>query len=161
MAKFRFKLEPLLTAREHAERRRQRVVAEIENERIALENKLRGQQRFITEGKHAMRGRLQGTLDLSDLRGHAGATMRGLRDAQRLAIELAGIYERLQAARSELAEAARDRRAVELLKEKRHLEWRQAEERRETAFLDELAVQAAARDGAKRDARQYVSGTEE
>ena len=145
MPRFRFPLQPLLNAREHEERLKQRVVAEIEAERQSVEEKLRDQQQFITSGKHGLRGQLQGELDLSTLRQHAGNTMRGMRDAQRLAIELAGIYQRLQEARAELTDAARARRAVELLRERRFAEWKQRLDTAENEALDEFAMQDAAR----------------
>ena len=145
MARFRFNLQPLLNAREHAERLKQRVVAEIEAERRAVEAKLRDQQRSITTGKHGLRDELHGAIDLTALRQHAGTTMRGMRDAQRLAIELAGIYQRLEVARGELADAAKARRAVELLRERRWAEWKGRLDKAETEALDEFAMQDAAR----------------
>ena len=145
MPRFRFRLEPLLTARRHVEQERQRAVAEQERRRRELEEVLRRQQQFITEGKSALRAGLQGTLDLTDMRAHAGATLQLMRRAQRLAIELAGVHTRLEAARVQLIEATRDRRAIELLKERRFAQWKAALEKAEHAAVDELAVQAAAR----------------
>jgi flagellar protein FliJ len=53
----------------------------------------------------------------------------------------------MEAARAGLIEAAKARRAVELLRERRWEEWKFAQEKAETAALDELAVIAAARRG--------------
>ena len=47
MAKFLFRLEPLLTARRRTEQDARRVVAGIERERLALEEELRRHQREI------------------------------------------------------------------------------------------------------------------
>jgi flagellar FliJ protein len=145
MARFRFRLEPLLRARRLAEQARQRAVAEIERERLTLEDRLRRQQQFISEGKQEMRDRMTGELDVDSMRLHAGATMRLMRDAERMVIALAGVHQRLDAARSELIEATRDRRAVELLRERRFEQWRAAIEKADDAAIDELAVHAAAR----------------
>ena len=60
-------------------------------------------------------------------------------------LELAGLHRRLEAARSELTEAARDRRAIELLRERRLFEWRRRIDRAEDAVIDDLAAAAAAR----------------
>jgi flagellar export protein FliJ len=76
---------------------------------------------------------------------HASSSMQILRDAQRIVLELAGVHKRLEAARAELIEATKQRRAVELLRDRRFAEWRNAENKRETAAIDELAVIAAAR----------------
>ncbi len=145
MPRFRFKLEPLLTARKQIERAKQRVVAELERRRLELEDMLRSQQRFISEGKQSLRDRMVGSLDLPVMRSHASCTVQLMRRAQRIVLELAGIHSRLQAAREELIEAARDRRAVELLRERRFEQWKADLNKAEDAAVDELAVQAAAR----------------
>jgi flagellar FliJ protein len=145
MARFRFRLEPLLKARRLAEQGRQRAVAEIERERLAIEDRLREQQQFISAGKRSMRDEMTGTLDVDAMRLHAGATMRLMRDAERMVIELAGVHQRLDAARSELIEATRQRRAVELLRERRFEQWKAELEKADDAAIDELAVHAAAR----------------
>jgi flagellar FliJ protein len=145
MARFRFRLEPLLKARRLAEQGRQRAVAEIERERLVIEDRLREQQQFISAGKRSMRDEMTGTLDVDAMRLHAGATMRLMRDAERMVIELAGVHQRLDAARSELIEATRQRRAVELLRERRFEQWKAELEKADDAAIDELAVHAAAR----------------
>ena len=69
--------------------------------------------------------------------------------AQRTVLELAGLLRRLESARAELLEAAKRRKAVELLKDRRFEEWRSDQNRRELAAVDELAVMAAGRRGDK------------
>ncbi|MDY7109689.1 MAG: flagellar export protein FliJ [Planctomycetota bacterium] len=145
MARFRFKLEPLLKARRHAEREKQRAVAELERQRLDLEDALRRRQAFIVEGKAALRDRLVGDLDMPSLRAHAGSTVQVMREAERLVLELAGVHKRLEAARGELVEAARERRSLELLRDRRLAQWKAALNKAEDAALDELAVHAAAR----------------
>lgn len=145
MAKFRFKLEPLLKARRMVEQTHQRAVAEIERERMTLEARLRAQQEHLAEGKKTMRSDMVGQVNIQGLRMHAASSLHQMRIAQRLVLELAGVHRRLEAARASLIEAARRRRAVELLKERRFLQWRTRLEKAETAALDELAVIAAAR----------------
>jgi len=145
MAKFIFTLDPLLRARLAVEQQHQRAVAVIEQERRGLEERIREQQRQIAEGKQTVRGGLIGDIDAQGLRQHAAASLHMMRKAQRLVLELHGIHRRLEAARAGLIEAAKARRAVELLRERRWEEWKFAEEKAETAALDELAVIAAAR----------------
>lgn len=145
MAKFTFSLDPLLKARLTVEQRHQRAVAVIEQERRGLEERIRDQQRQIAEGKQTVRGGLIGAVDAQGLRQHAASSLHMMRQAQRLVLELHGVHRRLEAARAGLIEAAKARRAVELLRERRWEEWKSAQERAETAALDELAVIAAAR----------------
>lgn len=145
MARFRFKLEPVLTVRRRREQAAQLKVAELERIRRGLEDALRRQQELITTAKSSLKGRLVGTLDVDDLRAHAGATIGQMRAGHRILLELAGVHTRMDAARAELIEASRRRRAVELLRDRRYEAWRRALDRAEDAAIDELAVQAAAR----------------
>lgn len=145
MPRFRFPLDALLKTRRVAEQHAQRALAEVQRERLAIEQRLRRQQQSIAVGRESMRHALLGAVDTNVLRMHAASSMQQARQAQRLALELAGVHRRLESARVDLIEASSARRALELLREKRLAEWRVAAERAETAALDELAVIAAAR----------------
>ena len=140
MAKFRFELQAVLNARLRAEELQQRRVAELEASRRKLEDGLRARQARIGESRAQLRGRLMGAIDPSMLRGQANASLAGMRDAQRVVLELAGIHSRLQSVMAELRAASRDRRAVEILKERRFEDWRREQDRREQAELDEIAM---------------------
>ena len=145
MSKFVFALEPLLRTRRAEEESAQRAVADIQRERYALEDRIRRKQQAITIGKSEQQNSLTGVLDMSILRGHAGSTLRLMRDAQRIVLELAGLHKRLEVVRDKLREDTRRRRVVELLRERRFASWKRAEEKIERDSLDELAVIAAAR----------------
>ncbi len=145
MAKFKFKLDSVLKARRLAEQSHQRIVAGIERERMALEESLRLQQQHIAEAKDALHTGLLGRIDVPALRMNAASTMQLMRHAQRVVLELAGVHRRLDAARSELIEAARHRRAIEILRENRLYEWMAEQNKFETDALDELAVITASR----------------
>lgn len=145
MPKFRFKLEVLLSVRKQAERRHQLVVAAIERERLQIEDKLRAQQQRLTEGKSELREDLVGAVNVDALRHQASSALQVVRDAQRMVLELAGVHKRLEAARELLIEAAKQRRVLERLRERRWQEFNEMMEKRETADLDELAVMRAAR----------------
>lgn len=146
MSRFRFRLQPVLDARLRAEETRRRELAEVEGERQELENRLRRRQTAITEARSEVVDSLVGTIRVDDLRAHANASLAEMRDAQRTVLELAGVHRRLETARSALAEAARERRAIELVKERRFEEWRRTLDRREQAALDELTTSRAGRD---------------
>jgi flagellar FliJ protein len=145
MARFRFQLEPLLRARRATERIHQMAVAELDQRRVELERTLRRQQQFISTGKREMTQRLVGPLEMSSLRQHAGSTIGLMRQGHRIVLELAGLHKRLEAARAGLREAARERRVVERLRERRFEQWRMQMQKAEDAAIDELAVQSAAR----------------
>jgi flagellar FliJ protein len=145
MAKFRFELEPLLKARRMTEQSHQRAVAAIENERMKLEETLRDLQRRISAEKCGLQTELVGRIEAHQLRLAAASTMQSMRKAQRIVLELAGVHRRLDTARAQLIEATKQRRAVEILREKRFEEWKSRLDKLETDAIDELAIIAAAR----------------
>lgn len=142
MSVFRFKLQPVLDHREMIEQQKQRVVAVLEADRLRLENLIRDCQRALLEESAAMRE----CLGLSNIRGvrqQAAASMRLTVTAQRAAIELAGVLKRIETARADLLAASKRRKAVELLRERRHEDWMLEQSRRELAAVDELMVMRA------------------
>ncbi len=145
MPRFRFPLDGLLKARHAVEQQKQRAVAEIERERLTLEDQLRSQQQNFAENRQELRDALVGTVNASALRLHAASAIQQMRLAQRLVLELAGAHTRLESARAALVEASRARRAIELLRERRFEQWRASLDKAESVMLDELAVFAAAR----------------
>lgn len=145
MAKFRFKLDPVLSLRERIERDRQAELAGVQAERQALEDQLRAIQEQIRDGKNQWRSSLSGQVDARAARQTAVASLLLQSRAQRVVLQLAGVHKRLEAARLKLVEASKSRRAVELLKERRFSEWERAISRAEDAAVDDLAVIRAAR----------------
>lgn len=145
MAKFRFTLDPLLKVRRHNEQAHQRAVAEIERQRMEIEQRIRAQQSSISDGRASLRAGLTGMVDVHGLRLHAASSMQMMRSAQRLVLELAGVHKRLESARAALIEATKQRRAMEILRDRQLARFKATQERRETSALDELAVIAAAR----------------
>jgi flagellar biosynthesis chaperone FliJ len=165
MARFKFGLQRLLDHRERIEQEKQKAVAELERQRVLLEGRIREHQRAIVETRsqlrHALLGERLGApevvpahlrgrelVSFQDVRAQAAASLGLVMKTQQLAIGLAGLHRRLDAARLELLKAATDRKAVELLREKRRRRWMEEENRRETAQLDDLSSARAARRGA-------------
>lgn len=151
MPKFRFKLESVLSLRERVERDRQAALAAVHTERQALESQLRDIQTTIREGKDLWRSSLSGQVDARAARHSAVASLHLQARAQRVVLQLAGVHKRIETARLALVEASRERRAVELLKERRRSEWERAISRAEDAAVDELAVIRAAHTAALGD----------
>jgi flagellar export protein FliJ len=144
MAKFVFKLAPVLKQRLAAERQRQAAVAVLESRRVELEDQLRAFQRGLEEAREAWREMLSGgSVGAADIRGagmQAVASLAGQARAQRVVVQLAGVHANLAKARAELAQAMKARRAIELLREKQYEEWRADERRRDAAAMDEIAA---------------------
>lgn len=154
--KFRFRLQPVLEQRERIEQARQLHVAELERERLVVEEVLRACQRDIQAAKVDLRDRLAGTATagvtnglgmdrgmvvIPEVRAQASASIHLEAKARLAAMELAGAYKRLERARQELLQAATAKKAVELLKERRFQEWKDERNRFEALATDEAATQ--------------------
>ena len=140
MKKFRFRLEPLLKLRKRHEDEKKRVVgafmADISrHQQRALEmaHDLRQQGQAMTQG-------LRGNIKIDRI-GHYQRYVSYTRYAITKEIEtVEQIQRRLQSARQELVEAARQRRILEKLKERRKERHETELQRRETRQQDEIAA---------------------
>lgn len=161
MARFRFDLQRLLDHRQRVERDKQLAVAALERERIALEDRIREHQRAIGATKADLRSallgerlrerpgaRASGGMDPRSVRMQAGASLHLVVKTQQLVIALAGLHKKINAARLELLQAATQRKAVELLRQRRFERWRMEQARRETAELDDLTAARVGRSDA-------------
>lgn len=161
MPVFRFELDAVLEQRRRAERDRQLAVAQLERERLEIEDALRRHQAELTREREEMREHLRtlrggegsgggaaAVSPFTPVRQQAAAAMRLQSEAQSLAVRLAGVLKRLEAARGDLAAAMAARKAVEMLRQRRFESWRREQDRREQAALDEIATIAAARGAA-------------
>lgn len=151
MARFRFRLEPVLEHRRVLERQRQCEVAEIEVERRALEDRIRDCQDRLGAERRALREDLVsrgGTLDVVRIRHQAAVSGAIVGQAQRAVLQLAGVHKRLEEARGRLIEATTARKAVERLRERELEAWRLRLKRLEDRELDEIAVMHAAKEQA-------------
>lgn len=139
-------LEVVWEQRQRVEREKQRAVAELQSHANWIEERIHGSHDTLTAIRDELRdtltpqGRAGGGVRFSDVRLQAGATLHAQLRLQTLAIELAGVRNRLHQAREELKAAASQRKAVELLLDRRREELRRATERRESAELDEISI---------------------
>jgi flagellar export protein FliJ len=146
MAKFRFRLQPVLRQREIAERDEQLKVAAVEKQRLQLEDQLRQcQQRIAFEQDSLNQLVSNSALNPQEARSQSTAILYAKNEAQKLAIELAGVYKRLESARKKLAQAATHRRSMELLRDNHLTSWRREINVAEDRAMDELAVLRANR----------------
>jgi flagellar biosynthesis chaperone FliJ len=156
MPRFTFELEPVLRLRRRQEEQHQRAVADLERERAAIEDRIRAQQSTISESKRDLRRMLQGEraagpaetaegepwaergVSLRGARLQANAALHMVVQAQRSVIELAGVHRRLDTARLALLKAMTQRKAVEVLKQKRFEQWKADMLRKEQAEVDDI-----------------------
>ena len=148
MAKFVFSLASVLKQRLAVERTRQAALAALEAKRVELEDSIRACQRTIEQARESWRDMLgasagpDGSVAAADMRGaglQAAASLAGEAAARKAVIQLAGLHTHLTRARAELAQAMKDRRAIELLRDRKFEEWKLEQRRLETNAMDEIA----------------------
>jgi flagellar export protein FliJ len=144
MPRFRFPLEAVLQQRERTEQDRQRIVADLEIVRLRLESQLRQYAANLSDERSAQRSHLASGA-FTDVRMQAAAIARLSAEADRAVVELAGVHRRLEAARAQLLDAMKARKAVELLRERRLEKWTLDQNRLEAAATDEFAIIQAGR----------------
>ncbi|MCB9846174.1 MAG: hypothetical protein H6811_09340 [Phycisphaeraceae bacterium] len=145
MARFIFDLEVVLRVRRLEERQRQRDVAVLERERVRLVELAERLDRAILEERRLVMSSATASLaaagaarlDVRAIRQQASATVVLRQRVRRLAVETAGVEARLAQARRALADAAAQRRAVEILRETRFEEWRRERSRAEVRESDD------------------------
>lgn len=145
MADFVFRLDPVLHQRRLAEEQAQRDLALHLRRRLILQTQVRQMQQGIGHAKRELAGTLRGRVDMIRVGQFAQYSGQSAARAQMIVLELSALESRIDKAREKLLAAARARQALELLRERRYAAWRQQRLRRETAELDDIAVQRHAR----------------
>jgi flagellar export protein FliJ len=146
MARFTFRLEPLLEQRRQRERDRQRRVAEIQRQVNALLAKVNDAQQKIAAENQTLSGEhLVGRLSLSYI-AHEKRYVGSLQLLIMQALQTLALTQRsMEEARAALLEAAKARKALEKLRERQRARWRAEEERQEAGALDEIGMQLVIR----------------
>jgi flagellar FliJ protein len=145
MAQFRFKLEAVLRQREIIEEQKQRELAMAMRQRMIFMEQLKREQEIISESKKQLSQSLTGRVNLDAVSGFARFSGQTTMRAQQIVNKLASMEPMIEKARQALMEAVRNRKALDLLKEKHKRAWQLRQDRLEAAVLDEMAVQRHAR----------------
>jgi flagellar export protein FliJ len=143
--KFRFELEVVLRMRVRAEQERQKEVARLETQRQQLMDQAIKMQRSMVLSRDLMRGQLSAgsSVRIDDIRAQASGSLHTMIELQRVALQAAGLHQKLAIARQQLLAATVQRKAVQTLKDKQLARWKMDAERRETAELDDLVLMRA------------------
>jgi len=134
-----FRFETLLKLRKNSENLEQREMAEIQNHLYARQNELQDLNSSGTKNKEELQSRLQQsipgrTLDLYDRYFQSMGLRSGLQE--RIISETG---EKVEAKRSELVEAMRKRRVLEILKDRDILKKKRKTLKDEITLMDEIA----------------------
>ncbi|MCS7033933.1 MAG: flagellar export protein FliJ [Phycisphaerae bacterium] len=144
MARFRFSLAGLLRHRKQLERQEQRKVAEHQAwvKRLTDElHRMDAQRNSVVQ--EVRQHHLSGRLDISFLTAHRRYAAAMQRRAVEQARRIVAAQQALDDARTKLVEAARQRKIIEKLREKRYQEWLAQQERAAAVQLDEVGTQMA------------------
>ena len=148
MARFTFKLQAVLHHRELIEREKQRELAKVQGQMVLLQEELRSLNQQMQETtQELVRDHLIGKLDLSYLAAHRRYVAATQRRAMELVQKMALVQRQVDEARAALAEAAKQCKIMEKLREKQMERWQQDQFRHEMAELDEIGTQLAFRQG--------------
>jgi len=142
MAKFNFQLEGVLEHRHRIEREKQRDFAVAQAERTKAHNALKSLDETVQQAAKDLReNHLIGKIDLSFLAAHR----RFMQAMQKQGLILMQAYQdaikKVEVAQAVLAEAAKQRKILEKLRERQKARWSEALSKRELAQLDEVAMQ--------------------
>jgi flagellar protein FliJ len=144
VAKFRFSLEGVLKHRLHVEQEKQRALAVLQGQMTALKQELAGIEETVKQSTEDLRGhRLTGALDMGFLAAHRRFVLGMQSKAMEVVQKMARLQAQVEEAQRVLAEAAKQRKIMEKLKEKQFERWREELGRKELAALDEVGMQIA------------------
>lgn len=153
MARFVFKLQRVLDLRAQEE--------EVKKNELALAERAWREEVARLEALRQRRAATMTALLAPELRGDVAALLDGQRylavlaeDTARQQQQVAQARAAADAKRGELVVASQKKRVLEKLRDKRRAEWRQAEERAEQRFLDEMNL---ADDGWDRAAKETAA----
>lgn len=146
MAQFHFQLEGVLEHRERVEKDRQRELAAAQTEMVRLDGELQAMNRDVQQSTADVRDHhLVGRLDMTYLAAHRRYMLGMRRKVFALAQKIAAQQQVVDAARRALAEASKQKKILEKLKEKQNRRWNEELARREAGALDELTTQLSFR----------------
>lgn len=142
MAKFVFKLDGVLRHRTNVEHQRKRELAGIQAQMTALENELRALDASVRASADDLRkNRLVGKIDLAFLAAYRRYAFDMQRKALGIAEKMAAIKTQVDRAKRALAEASKQRKILEKLRERFLGRWREELQRRDLAEMDEIGMQ--------------------
>ena len=146
MAQFVFNLEHVLHARRHAEQERQRLLADEQAAMTKLEAKLRELDGNVQSNMDDLRSnRLTGSLDMRFLAAHRRFVAAVRQEAMGVIQAMARQQLKVDEAQRNLAEAAKQRKIIEKLKERQQERWRAEQAHKDALQADEVATQLSYR----------------
>lgn len=148
--KFKFRLEPLLSIKEHREKQCQKDHAVAASAVDRQKGQIAGIDRDRLETMDYQRQRSVGPLSIAASLASSRFLVKLKRDRMEGTEFLKALEKKAEEKRRILVQAARERKIFERLKEKQSLRFREEAEKAEQKELDEVAVTAFVRRGQKK-----------
>jgi flagellar FliJ protein len=144
MAQFDFPLNGVLRHRKHLEEQCQRELAGFQEKMRLAQDELRGLDQALQASLTDVRqNRLVGKLDMGFLAAYRRYVASVQRKGTVMAQKMALTQRDIDAAQKKLAEAAKQRKIIEKLRDKQKERWKQELDRKEAADLDEVSMRLA------------------
>ena len=137
---FRFRLERVRALRERAEDEAKEAFAGAMLDRLRSEQEMEDAAQRVAQARAAQLDATAAPMSATDLMARQAYLERSERAHQASQDDLSRRDEALEQRREELTEAARERQALERLKENRRIEFQREQARIEAANLDEIAL---------------------
>lgn len=142
MAKFRFNLEGVLKHRKFQEQQKQRSLSIVQGQMTVLKNELQALNDTVQKSTDDLRtNRLVGRLDMGFIAAHRRFLIGVSTKAGEIMQKIARLQVQVEAAQKELAEAAKQRKIIEKLRERQYERWKRELDAKELAALDEVGMQ--------------------
>ncbi len=141
MPKFVFNLQAVLRQRKGIEQQRQRELGEANGELRDVEAEVEGLNGAVRDVTQDMRDRLVGKLDMNFLVAHRRFMLGMQRKGTALVQRLIEAQKKVEEARALLAEAARQRRVLEKMRERHFEQWKANLSAKEATEMDEIGMQ--------------------
>lgn len=153
MARFVFKLRAVLKQRRWVERQRQGELAVAQRAVQATEAELARLEQEVRDANDFARQALQvGRVNVGLLSQHRLYLVGAGQRMHELAQRVAQARREMSSAQQRLAEATKQRRVIEMLRDRQLQQWKAEQDRRELAVLDEAGMQIAFHQLAEADA---------
>jgi len=141
MAGHEFRLEQVLKFRKEVEKLHQLELAAARQQHDSANERLRNEKDAMEVLQREFSQRQLDGIDAKELQLYGDFTMRKAQEIQAIRNSLPALEQVVHERRDALMAAAKDKKALEVFKEKKMRDLRMVQMNRERAFLDELSIQ--------------------
>lgn len=141
MAGHEFRLEQVLKYRKEVEKMQQLELAAARLQQDSAHQRLKSEKAAMDVLEQEFSQRQLDGIEATDLQLYGQFNRRKTREIQQLKESLPGLEKVVQEKREALITAAKEKKALEIFKEKKMRDLRMEQLCRERAFLDEIAIQ--------------------